>query len=433
MGRMSSWKKYLPFLVYPALGLLIGRVSMGKGDARHGGKPQEENSTRSTTQWKREDRTRASAPVMTGAELLEAVRRKLEVPAGSTGISASIAGWTDAEIIAALDEAATKPEAMLNDFNMAATLLWAYAQQNPEGALEWAIRQTGMQRGKFISDVLRAWPADRAEDALTIVRQHRDIFGRNVPMSLVPKLITAASKDGPEAVVARLREMMEDGFNRLTNFPKEVAPGFDYGGLLGSAEFQEMGLEGMRGSLVHQWMAQDRDAAFQWMMGANGPGALFQLRPPTWETTPERSAELTRWMAGKIDTMPAEQRDELVRLNKDNFRQEGSDTLVWIESVKTPEVRDAIRTAAAEAVFSQVDDYVDRGLLALGTLPDGESRIRAMEELVKNRQTSPRFKPRSAGADRLLRTRLAEWGADEARIDAIIRGIEEKEPQIQTR
>ncbi|MBX3743194.1 MAG: hypothetical protein KF712_19570 [Akkermansiaceae bacterium] len=430
---MSHWKKYLPFLVYPALGLLVGRVSLRVAESRAEESSATGKSSGAPSQWKRDDRGRASAPVMTRPQLLEAIRRKLDAPAGSTGVPASIAGWTDAEIQAALDEAAAKPEAMLNDFNMATTLLRAYAEQNPEGALEWAIRQTAMQRGKFIPDVLRAWPDDKADEALAIVRKHRDVFGRNVPMSLVPKLVTAASADGPGAVVARLQEMMGDGFNRLTTFPDQVAPGFDYGGLLSSPEFQAMRLDGMKSSVLHCWMADDRDAAFQWALGTNGLGSLFQLRPPTWKTTPEKSAELTRWMAAKVEAMPPEQRNEFVRMNRDQFRQDGGDALVWIESVKAPELRDAIRTAAAEAVFSQMETYIDRGLQALGTLPDGESRIRAMEDLVKNREITPRFNPRSTEEDRLLRTRLAEWGADEARIDAIFRGIIEKEPEARVR
>lgn len=431
---MSRWKKRLPFLVYPVVGLLIGRVSLWTGDSRHEERPHQEVASHSAAERKGESRNgRASMPVMTGAQLLEAVRHKLDVPAGSTGVPASISGWTDAEIISTLDEAAAKAEATLNDFNMASLLLRAYAERNPEGALEWAIRQTALQRGKFISDVLRSWPTDRVDDAVSFVRKHRDIFGRNIPMSLVPKVITATSADGPEAVVKRLQEIMEDGFNRLTTFPKEVSPGFEYGGLLSSPEFRAMGLEGMQSSLIHRWMAENRDAAFQWMLDSSGPGSLFQLRPPSWETTPERSADLTRWMAGKIEAMPPEQRDEFITANRDQFRQEGGDALVWIESAKTPELRDAIRTAAAESVFSELDTYIDRGLQVLETIPDGESRIRAMEELVKNRKITPRFNPRSAEGDRLLRTRLAEWGADDARIDTILRNIDEKEPRIQVR
>ncbi|RYD29392.1 MAG: hypothetical protein EOP87_18470, partial [Verrucomicrobiaceae bacterium] len=388
---MSSWKKSLPFLICPALGLLAGRASLRLADPSTEDASPKVGTSRSASPWKRDGRNgRASTPVMTGPQLLETIRRKLDVPAGSMGVRASIGGWTDAEIIGALDEAAAKPEAMLNDFNMATTLLRAYAELNPEGALEWAIRQPPMQRAGFISDVLRLWPAERVDDALAFVRKHRDIFGRNVPMSLVPKVITAASKEGPEVVVARLREMMEDGFNRLTTFPKEVAPGFDYGGLLSSPEFQAMDLAGMKSSVLHSWMADDRDAAFQWMLATNGPGSLFQLQPPTWETTPEKSAELTRWMAGKVEAMPPAQRDQFISLNSDQFRQDGGNALTWIESVKTPELRDAIRTAAAEAIFSHVEDYIDRGLQALGTLPDGESRIREMEEMVKNREPMPR-------------------------------------------
>lgn len=426
---MPSLNRTLPFLLYPALGLAAGWASVrwtGSGKDRDAKGPAAPSVSSSAAH--REGRDRPAPP--TTEQLLEIARQQVEVGRASISDSSDkpIGDWTDEELLTALESAVKSPEALLDSSSLASKLLAEYTKRDPDRALEWVMNLPPLLRQKFVGRVLAAWPPQRVDDALAIVKGNPEIFGRVVPMSLVWSAIINSAPGGPEAVLDRLRKLTDDGFNRLVTFPKNIPPGFDYAGLLGSPEFNALQLNYMRSSMIQLWAKEDREAAFQWLTKSGGLEAMFQLKPESWETTPEKSVELTRWMAGKMNELPMDQQLALAKESSNRLVQSDGDALTWIDSLKTPEVQDAFRSAAARGVFHENEDYVDRGLQALATLPDGERRLRALETLVQDKSGNNYRSNPKPSAEKLLRSRLTDWGAEPARIDAILLGIRKDDP-----
>jgi len=429
---MPSLPRALPFLLYPALGLVAGWTSVrwtGSGQDRGSNEPPTTFQSSSSAA-RREGRDRPTPP--TSGQLEEIARQELERGGASIRDNSGrpISDWTDGELLAALESAVKSPEELLGSSNQVSKLLAEYTRRDPDRALAWVMDLPPLLRQKFAGSVLAAWPPQRVDDALAIVKGHPEIFGRVVPMSLVWSAITASAPGGPQAVLDRLLSLTDDGFNRLVTFPKNLPPGFDFAGLLDAPEFKALQLNYMRNSMIQLWANENREAAFQWLTETGGPKAMFQLKPESWETTPQKATELTRWMAGKVNALSPEQQLAFAKESSGRLVQSDGDALTWIDSLKTPAAQDAFRSAAARGVFFGNEDYVDRGLQAIATLPDGESRLRALEALVQDTGGNNHRSNPTPSAERLLRSRLTDWGAEPARIDAILLGIRKDSPPI---
>jgi hypothetical protein len=417
MGWMSRLPKFLPFVLYPVLGLLVGwmSVEVDKGSGNGGG----DSTVGDPTRWKRSQR---EAPP-TRDEMVAVARRLVGTLASTadTAISAHIDDWTDAEILTALDEALKDPETTLSYNSMAAMLLREYVKRSPEGALEWLTRQTPMYQVHFVEGILDSFPLEKTDAALAFVKAHPALFGRNLPPNLVFRSITAASTKGPQGVVAALRSMMNYGVSRSYSTPVDFPAGFDFAGLLDDPEFKSMNLRMMRESIMREWGKEDREGACQWSMERKGAGGLMDIVRPFGA-----SPDDIRWAMGKVDSFSPQQRDDFLNRASHQLAAPSGNAVAWIGASQSPEVRDAIRSVCTRIMLTGSANYVGNGLKVLETLPDPEARIAALDELGMDGK-----KPFGRGrleirSEELIRERLAGWGADAERADAIISRLQER-------
>ncbi len=403
-------KKTLSLLLYPAIGALIGWMS--------GPTPESTPAPAPSASRVREPRTSGSAPAT--EDLLQATRPRVESfgEAPSSGISAHIANWTDEEILTALEEAAKLPDTLRRYDSIATVLLEEYTRGDPDRALAWAMAQPPIFSRRFAQTVIGTWPPDRVNDAIAFVRKNPDLFGNKLPINLIYDSFSEAAKQGAAALISRMTELKEDGIPQYASYSFDFPAGFDFAALLGSTDLQSLNLPMIQNAFLREWVKQNREGAFAWVLRNSGPAALIKLGPSQFRG----NGEHPRWIVGKLETLTPGQRAAFFEANSSLFLQPGWNSVAWINSAKLPEMKDALRSAAAQGIFIGLDSYVDRGLQALSTLPDGESRLRALETMEPRGDRTPL----QAGAAQILRRQLTEWGADAARTDAIIARLKEK-------
>ncbi|MBX3743650.1 MAG: hypothetical protein KF712_21875 [Akkermansiaceae bacterium] len=356
---------------------------------------------------------------MTPGQLLAEARRLVEAPdrkSRRTTLDETIADWTDAEVVAALEQAAREPDLLLEQDSLAGDLLRSFSKRDPEKAMKWALEQPLLVRRKFAGHVLSALLPGRANEALAMAKAHPDVFEGKVPTNVVRALVTTSAKQGAGAFVSSLKELMADGSAPFMEFPKEFGEGFDFAAVLDSPDFAPLASHKLRDSMIQAWMRNDRDAAFEWVLENDGAGRLDTLRDPQWTY-----AELTghvKWMAGKVDTLPEEQWRKFLQFSEYSLVHREGHAQLWLDSLQQPALREAFRDVATGGIFVGGTVPMERGLKALESLPDGEARLSRLETLAKNFKG---YRSRAdAGSLFLLRGKLEHWGADAARADGIV-------------
>ncbi|RYD64180.1 MAG: hypothetical protein EOP83_10385 [Verrucomicrobiaceae bacterium] len=412
---MPSLGKSLPYLIYPVIGLLVGwsSTAMIPSGKEKGAITQ---ATSSATTRPRESRDAITAP-MTPDELFEEARRIVEGP-DESGIASYLTDWTDAEILSALSEASVDPDALLRHESMATGLLLELAKRDPERAMRWSLGQSEILRQKFATIALSGWLPDREDDAIATVKKHPEIFGGQLPPKILQACITSASGKGTAAFIIRIRELMEMGPGKHIDINSRLDPSFDFASLLNSPDFAVLGLDTMKESMLETWATRDREAAWQWVLADGGPTAIFQLQKSSWQANYAQSSDMIRWMVGKAESFTPEQQAEFLKMHAAQVRSQPDTSTVWIEAAKNPELRDAFRSAAAAIIYQGSEGSVERALKSVGTLPDPAARLAMLESM--DRSTAGGIDRLEPAADRHLRTKLAEWGADTIRTQAII-------------
>jgi len=413
---MASFRNWFPYLLLPVAGLLIGWAT-APGDRAENGKT-DGTAAHEATLSPRMRNARAATPPMTPDQLLAEARRLVETPGKSrrTTLDEEIADWTDAQVIAALEQAAREPDLLLEQDSFAGDLMRAFSKRNPETAMRWALDQPLLVKRKFAGLVLSALLPTRADEALALARTHPDIFEGKVPTNVVRALVTSSAQQGAEAFVSRLKDLMADGSAPFMEFPKDVPKGFDFAAALDSPDFKPLVSQKLKSSMLHAWMSENRDAAFQWVLENDGARQLDDLRDSRWS-----HAELAghvRWMAEKVEAMPEEQWKEVVLSHRGSFRSDQGHSGLWLESLRDPTVKEAFRDAAAGGIFFGQRNTMEVGLKALDGLPDDQARIERLEKLT---QEFPGFRTQpEPAAEAMLREKMKQWGADQQRTDAMV-------------
>ncbi|RYD31886.1 MAG: hypothetical protein EOP87_13860, partial [Verrucomicrobiaceae bacterium] len=208
-------------------------------------------------------RVRASTRPMTAEQLLEEARRLVDAPGKKSRratLDGTIADWTDAEVVAALEQAAREPDVLLEQDSMAGDLLRSFSKRDPEKAMKWALQQPLLVRRKFAGHVLSALLPERYDEALAMAKAHPDIFDGKVPTNVVRAAVTGSAKRGAAAFVSRLRQLMADGSAPFMEFPDDVGRGFDFAAALDSPDFVPLASHKLKDSMIRAWMRDDRDA-----------------------------------------------------------------------------------------------------------------------------------------------------------------------------
>jgi hypothetical protein len=406
---MASIGKALPFFLFPALGVVAGWASLKTSGGRV---DPEEPPPPASPQSGREQRD--SRPAWTTEDLLKAATdRAAQRKAGASSPLQELLGdWTVDEIRAALDQAAKEPAALLGDRDLTAVvLLRCYVARDLDAALDWFQGQPEILRAQWMVHIASEWPEDRALEGLDFMEKYRDQEGEGADSEpfIVAKCVKAGARDGPEALISLFRRLKEENLPMDFRGDLDFPPSFDYAGMMAKAD-PEM-LVNLQHFLAAGWLKQDREAAFRWAMGQNGPHGVEQLM----KFNPRDTVHLVPWYLGKVAALPAEQRQEVMASRANSWFMNNIGAEMWISAATTPEMKNQLRHAAMQGIYGRSKL---QALSVLESIPDVGERLRHLETLQP--MNAGINHPMSPVDEKMLRGKLQEWGADQARVDAII-------------
>ncbi|WAC18810.1 hypothetical protein OVA24_16390 [Luteolibacter sp. SL250] len=436
---MPTARKVLPFLLYPLLGVVAGWASVD--GARRGKTSAAQRAEIHALETRRfppagggrrpADPTSAGHPV-DGDGFIRLLKEDQMGADGDGAPDNLFHDWTDQELLAGLDEAVEDLRRPSSDAKgMLNILFQSYARRDIAAALAWLDRQrqvtiTGIISSSFL-------PPVRGRELLEFLTERPELYRyeRSPFLSLELTVLRGEMQQGVDALLPLVRKLLAVDPDSMAVKSLRFPPGFGYAVLLDGLSLERNVHSGgeIKGSIISQWMNHDRDAAFRWMMEKQEYGpSLIQLKPDTVE-------EVT-WLVGKLDTLSSGQLRTFIQVNAVFLVTGGwMDVDASLSAARTPAVRTALRDAFAQGVFTGRREHLEKGLEALESVPDAGERLRLLENMAPSgemRANGPEFlddpfSPVTAqgrlDAERLLRERLSEWGAQGDRAEAIVSRI----------
>jgi len=430
---MSSRAITSLYLAIPAVALWAGWAWTSPADAAGQGSPSLSPRHRAESAG-----TAAQGKPWTADDLLAALRKTTpkigEFPPDP--LLAILATWTDAEILAALDESITRPHHLLQvDEQMSLThvLFRELIRRDFDASLAWYGNLQSETRNNLAWVLAFSWPAGRPAEGLDFLRRHRGTVA-DMGSHIIDLNLSAAATRGVAELTALMRSLKEEGFRvgfgsiliggigvqEGVKFP----PGFDFGALLSSGEvgFNPRGSQIDTSAIFSTWMQRDRDAVWQWLLDHHGGASLNYATRDFFRMTPEDH----RWFAGKMAALQPAQRMDLLREKLSGWiTAPGYARDLIAASADTPLLQQEILGYAMQGTFRR--QYGDT-LPLLEQLPDPEQRLRFLETLEEMEDKGTRYEdPDAVYSDESFRIKLKSWGADDARAAAIARRFRGKE------
>jgi hypothetical protein len=405
---MPAFWKALPYLVYPALGVVAGWASLKTGSVQAHAQEMATDRQKAGRE-KREDR-----PIWTTRDLLKAaIDRSAARKSGvSSPIHELLGDWTVDEIRAALDQAAGEPAALLGDRDLiAVVLLRGYVARDLDAALEWFEGQPEILRAQWMVHIASEWPEDRALEGLDFVKRFQSQEGEGADSApfIVTKCVKASALNGPQALISLLRRLKEEDLSMDFCGDLDFPPSFDYAGMMAMAD-PEMAMN-LQHFLAAGWLQQDREAAFRWAMEKHGPQGVEQFM----RFNPRDTVDLVPWYLEKVATLPADQREEVMASRANSWFMNNSGAERWINAATTAKMKQQLLHAAMQGIYGRSKL---QALSVLESIPDVGERLRNLETLQP--ANAGINHPMSPMDEKLLRGKLQEWGAEQTRLDAII-------------
>lgn len=413
------WKQPA-ILLCPVIGLLIGG-GWGIVESAKNSQSQEISSTSA-----RDRKGSSPLPKNVVNDLLEESRRQIKARAldDRSETAKAISRWSDEDVLAAITDIAGNSEKRLSHATLYDELLGEYSKRDPERALEWLLAQPEHIRGGAAYVVLSGWLPDRPHDALAVLNQHSDIFGRIPPRMLVDALLNASAEKGASAFVAQAIELHQVYGAPILGGPEKYPPDFEFAAVLNSPEFQSGDFFSMKSSLRQGWITQDREGAFQWWMKNPSPASLIHFQKAPAEVGRDEATESARWLAKKVEALPREQLDEFIYCLSTRAAWGGTPYLgaIWADVATDSVMKETALSTALRGVFQGDTHSTNISIITLESLPDVESRLKALENLDRENLPPRKMLPES---EKMLRAKFHEWGVDSNRVEAIMKHITE--------
>ena len=173
-------------------------------------------------------------------------------------------------------------------------------------------------------------------------------------------------------------------------------------------------------SVIRNWLSDEGTAALEWLLDHGKAASLSVLtRRPLREEVPE-------WLAGKLVSMTPAIRKEMLAAY---LRESWEANYLWsdfIKPVTNMEVKEEMISHAAQDLFLGRA----RGTIRLlqESIEPGRriTLLEKLEPLPELDQIGIWMAPLQGEEATMLRTALIDWGADEARADAIIQHLNRK-------
>ena len=337
--------------------------------------------------------------------------------------NAEISQWSNDELRAALDECMHSPEGSLVmvQASIRYVLLKEWVSRDPDAALAWFDALDPPVLRRRVGDELSYhWPEAKAEEGFAYFIAHRDLFD---PQSTTFQnlLIDFRSKQGADAVYAALKEIHAAGLSSFGAGLK-LGDGFDFPRLL-SRDLDALVSEEERAKskfpsenrlfeqrLIEAWYAQDRDRAFDWLLEERGVAGLAAI-------CSSRNQNYLQWLPGKLAALPPQQQDEFLTATRMRWLFDMSSLEVFAMNAKDPALQEKAQVLAVQEITS---DRMEGVLGVLGANPDPARRIALLEETPLEPSQLRRVPSAGDFSVDMLRQTLVSWGAEPARIDAIV-------------
>lgn len=394
------------------LGAVTGRVffSQGRAGVEGQGMPTPQASQAATT----------VRPLATAGELVKASREKISSSASGERPHADlVASWTTEEIHAALDESLTNKDFLLKSngaHHLALTLLVEWLKRDCDAAVAWFVGiKSSAVKTDMIMQLSYYWPPEQAEKGVRFIIDHPELLNGSSGWSIISKAIIKQAENGPEAVIGVLRELREGkvgvDFDNTIKFPES----FDFATLMRSDEVRRIRDAGQGRALIRAWHAQDREAAFQWLLENEGGRALHVITSSPEGEVPGN----LKWIGGKYSSLDATQRAEFRNGIEPGYVWGSDRVLTLSASAGDASSADELRGVAAQFVYA---GRMGDAIAILAEVPDATRRLEILEnatpqgDLAKNHRRKE-FTPEDEAR---LRKQLADWNAPDSRIETII-------------
>lgn len=355
-----------------------------------------------------------------------AAARKMNPPMSAGGVNrfaSELAGWSDEEIRAALDETLPKPEWLLSHsptIDVAQALFDEWTKRDFDAALAWfSSMQSGSQQRELADILSERWPATRNAEALDFLRKYSDLFPFHKKMGIVSKGIEAEAAKGPQALadllgILKSESLLYDG-GGTANI--KVPEGFDFGALAATDGFRNVWGTAEGRTLLYKWVGQDREAALAWIVATKGAVAASEIASPG---PGGKLKEHYAWLGQKMEGWAEADRkgflDSAVKQWSGIRFDEVPDALVALSvGAKDPATADEVRAMGIQGIY--LGKTAD--VLPLLEAMDPARRIDALSNALPLRHGG--FRENFGPADEeLLRLKLGEWQAKPEQIETIV-------------
>ena len=344
---------------------------------------------------------------------------------GTSIYSEELAGWSVDEIRAALNEALSNKEFLLDSggaSGLANNLLSEWMKRDCDGALQWYLTIAPPAiRMKMALSLSRNWPPDQPEKGLAFLKAHQELLPGGQGWAIIILNIESRAKTGPAAVGSLLAEFREAkidlGFENPVTFP----PNFDFPALMAHPEMQTLK---ERSLFLHSWKAQDRDGAFDWLLKNEGIGGLSVLAGSQYGSTRDdlewlggSTRDDLKWLGKRFERLEPAQRAELV--SKVGISWMGDPTCVSsiIDGIRDPQVADETREFGIQMIFA---GHIIEAVPLLGGISDPAKRLTILENAQPQALVTHYVRHLSPADEAVLRKALSDWNTTSEQTETII-------------
>ncbi|RYD46395.1 MAG: hypothetical protein EOP85_07525 [Verrucomicrobiaceae bacterium] len=332
-----------------------------------------------------------------------------------------LSGWSDEEIIAALEESIKDPArhgVPGDEENVTLFLLQEWMKRDLDSSTRWLTGlDSTMLKGQLAFAVAQAWPPERAAEGLAFRLKNQEMFSSFLVdhgAPLLAKAMDSAMADGPAAVNSVMQLAREHGLDDFKVLP-EFPPGFDFQALAAGGELKAAVEKDSGNPVILAWAKQDRDAAYQWTLENAGAGHVHA------QLLGRKDGKLSGdidWAAERYVEMGVGQREEFMKSAGNFLGPSLLEIPYFSAAIKDPALQEELRLQGVQGIFVNRMGAMPTVETLLDELGPPERRLEILENI--ERQSLPdgvRSAPLDEGR---LRTIMGEWTTDQKRIDRII-------------
>lgn len=363
-------------------------------------------------------------PMPTSADLIRLSRETMEkmLTPGTSIYSEELAGWSVDEIRAALNEALSNKEFLLDSSvasGLANNLLAEWMKRDCDGALQWYLTIAPPAiRMKMALSLSRNWPPDQPEKGLAFLKAHQELLPGGQGWAIIILNIVSRAKTGPAEVGSLLAELREAKIGLTFLNPITFPPNFDFPTLMAHPEMQgQKDKPIFNATLLQAWKAQNRDEAFDWLLKNWGLNALYVKQ--FYSSIEGVNKDDLEWLGERYQNLDPSQRSKVVSIMSSNWIRSPEIATSFIAGIRDPQIANEARELGVQLIFTgRIRDAVP----FLAGISDPAKRLFILENAqpqgeVADNSSMRKFTPAD---EALLRKNLSEWNATAEQTEAII-------------